>query len=151
MEPTNNNVITKLIILSSRRIMPGDLLSKIYSLKKDVVVKETCFGAEVSGKKDDVNSLIKDVRTLDPYGIFVKERGFPPGDPRRCRATRGGARPGFHQIEIETNTLPLIANALVEYDMGIEAKKHERPKKLDVDVFKSTIVDCLANYECLEE
>lgn len=152
METGDNDVITKLIILSSRRVMPGELLSKIYSLNKDVVVKETCFGAEVSGKKEEVNSLIKEVRSLDPYGIFVKERGFPPGDPRRCRATRGGgARPGFHQIEIETNTLPLIANALAEYDMGIEAKKLKRPEKLDPEAFKKTIVECLASYECAEE
>jgi putative methanogenesis marker protein 6 len=151
MDADGNDVITKLIILSSRRVMPGELLDKIYSLKKDVIVKETCFGAEVSGEREEVNSLIKEVRSLDPYGIFVKERGFPPGDPRRCRATRGGARPGFHQIEIEMNSLPLIAKALAEYDMGIEGKRREKPGKLDVDVFKKTIVDCLASYECSEE
>jgi putative methanogenesis marker protein 6 len=143
-EVSKKNVITKLIVLSSRHMMPGDLLYKIYALRKDVIVKETCFGAEVSGKKEDVNSLIRDIRILDPYGIFIKERGFPIGDLRRCRAASGGgARPGFHQIEVEAATLPLMSHALLEYDMGIKPTTYEKPAKLDVDVFKKIIADCL--------
>ncbi|RLG26104.1 methanogenesis marker 6 protein [Methanosarcinales archaeon] len=138
-----DGVVTKLIILSSRRVMPGELLSRIYSLKKDLIVKETCFGAEVSGKKGDVEQVVREVRSLDPYGIFVKERGFLPGDPRRCRATRGGARPGFHQIELEAERLPLIAKALSEYDMGALGVRREEVGALGVDRFKEIIEDTL--------
>ena len=140
-------VVTKLIILSSRRVMPGELLSKIYSLRMDLIVKETCFGAEVSGERGDVERVVREVRSLDPYGIFVKERGFLPGDPRRCRATRGGARPGFHQIEFEVESLPLIAKALSEYDMGVLSVRQEEVGKLGVGRFREIIEDTLGEMD----
>ncbi len=145
MKSDLDGVVTKLIILSSKRIMPGELLSKIYSLKKDLIVKETCFGAEVSGKKEDVEDALREARSLDPYGVFVKERGFLPGDPRRCRATRAGARPGFHQIELEVKRLPLIAKALSEYERGALEMRREEGEELNLNAgrFKEIIEDTL--------
>ncbi len=44
--------------------------------------------------------------------IFVKDRGFPPGDPRRCRANLGGARPGYFGHEFEMRLIPWISRGL---------------------------------------
>ena len=107
-------LITKYVITSSEsNILPSDIAMKIYGSKYEVLVKETCFGVIVNGEEDVVNALVKEIRSLDPAGIFIKDRGFPPGDPRRCRGRRGGgARPGFYMIESESKMLPMISRAL---------------------------------------
>ncbi|BDZ71868.1 hypothetical protein GCM10025861_23850 [Methanobacterium petrolearium] len=55
---------------------------------------------------------VEKIRDLDPSNIFTKDRGFPPGDPRRCRAKRGAAREGFHQLEKEYELLEYVCDAL---------------------------------------
>ena len=107
-------LVTKYVITSTEsNILPSDIAMKIYGSKYDVLVKETCFGVIVNGEEDVVNALVKEIRSLDPAGIFIKDRGFPPGDPRRCRGRRGGgARPGFYMIESESKMLPMISRAL---------------------------------------
>jgi putative methanogenesis marker protein 6 len=107
-------LVTKYVITSSEsNILPSDIAMKIYGSKYEVSVKETCFGVIINGEEDAINSLIKEIRALDPAGIFIKDRGFPPGDPRRCRGRRGGgARPGFYMIESESKMLPMISRAL---------------------------------------
>lgn len=107
-------LVTKYVITSSEsNILPSDIAMKIYASKYDVVVKETCFGVVINGEEDVINALIKEIRAMDPSGIFFKDRGFPPGDPRRCRGRRGGgARPGFYMIESESKILPMISRAL---------------------------------------
>jgi putative methanogenesis marker protein 6 len=80
------------------------------------MVKENCFGLVIMGKEADVDRVVAEVRKMDPAHIFVKDRGFPPGDARRCRASLGGARPGFHGIEFEMGILPYISHALEELD-----------------------------------
>lgn len=107
-------LVTKYVITSTEsNILPSDIAMKIYGSKYDVRVKETCFGVIVNGEEEVINSLVKEIRDLDPAGIFIKDRGFPPGDPRRCRGRRGGgARPGFYMIESESKMLPMISRAL---------------------------------------
>ena len=124
--------VTKYVITSSESdILPSDIAMKIYGSKYDVNVKETCFGVVVSGEEEVINSLVKEIRALDPSGIFIKERGFPPGDPRRCRGRRGGgARPGFYMIESESKMLPMISRALAETgEAGPEAVEEVIEKK----------------------
>lgn len=105
---------------------------KIYGSKYDVLVKETCFGVIVNGEEEVINSLIKEIRSLDPAGIFIKDRGFPPGDPRRCRGRRGGgARPGFYMIESESKMLPMISRALAREGEEAEAVP-EKNKPLSI-------------------
>jgi len=108
---------------------------KIYGSKYDVNVKETCFGVVVSGEEDVINKLVKEIRALDPSGIFIKDRGFPPGDPRRCRGHRGGgARPGFYMIESESKMLPMISRALASSGEVLpipEKKKPLLPSRLE--------------------
>jgi putative methanogenesis marker protein 6 len=130
-------LVTKYVITSSEsNILPSDIAMKIYGSKYDVLVKETCFGVIVNGEEDVVNALIKEIRSLDPAGIFIKDRGFPPGDPRRCRGRRGGgARPGFYMIESESKMLPMISRALASEGMETETipekKKPLSIKRLD--------------------
>jgi putative methanogenesis marker protein 6 len=132
--------ITKMVVINSKKVLPSDVVIKLYESSSDVLIKETCFGVMVSGERSEVDTLLSSIRKMDPYGIFIKERGFAPGDQNRCRATRrGGARPGFHMLETEDKILPLIASALRALDRGeIPARKKEK-KKLDIEKFKKII------------
>jgi len=132
--------ITKMIVINSSKLLPSDVAIKLYESKADVMVKETCFGVMVSGEREVVDSLLLSIRKMDPYGIFIKERGFAPGEPYRCRATRrGGARPGFHNLETEDKILPHIASALKALDKGEIPGKKKQKKKLEIDKFKEII------------
>ena len=136
--------VTKYVITSPEctDILPSDIATMIYESKYDVNVKETCFGVIINGEEDVIESLVKEIRALDPPGIFIKNRGYPPGDPRRCRGTAssspnkivslasgcrsGSARPGCYMIEAESKMLPLISRALAS-----QAKdESEAPEKV---------------------
>ncbi|GAB6264811.1 MAG: methanogenesis marker 6 protein [Methanothrix sp.] len=127
-------LVTKYLIMSSEsNILPSDIAMKIYGSGYDVLVKETCFGVIINGEEEIIEKLLKEIRSLDPAGIFVKDRGFPPGDPRRCRGRRGGgARPGFYMIESESKLLPMISRALAsEEECEPVPEKKARPIPLE--------------------
>ena len=128
-------LVTKYVITSSEsNILPSDIAMKIYGSEYDVTVKETCMGVTINGEEEVIDELVKEIRALDPAGIFIKDRGFPPGDPRRCRGRRGGgARPGFYMIESESKMLPMISRALCsegEIPVLAEKKKPLSPGRL---------------------
>ncbi|MGB9371274.1 MAG: methanogenesis marker 6 protein [Halobacteriota archaeon] len=127
--------VTKMVVLAdSSPILPSELALRAYELSTDAVVKETCFGLIVTGSEKAVNEAIEELRRLDPSGIFVKDRGFPPGDSRRCRAVRGGGpRPGFHQLEKESAILPNISYGLETIDDPLDAKERKKHDKLKID------------------
>lgn len=132
--------ITKMVVINSQKVLPSDVVIKLYESNADVMIKETCFGVMVSGERSVVDKLLGEVRKLDPYGIFIKERGFAPGERYRCRATRkGGARPGFHFLEKEDKILPHIASALRALDRGEVPAPKKRKKKLEVEKLKEII------------
>ncbi|VVB91552.1 Uncharacterised protein [uncultured archaeon] len=134
--------ITKMIVINSKKVLPSDVVVKLYESNADVMIKETCFGVMVSGERTVVNRLLSEIRKMDPYGMFIKERGFLPGEPNRCRATRrGGARPGFHMLETEDRLLPNIAQGLRALDRGEVPVKKELKKKLDVEKLKKIIAN----------
>lgn len=110
--PANTGTVTRYVVVESWNVTPADVAIRAYEVAKGVMIKENCFGLVVMGKEEDVDRVIAEVRKMDPAHIFVKDRGFPPGDARRCRATLGGARPGFHGIEFEMEILPYISNGL---------------------------------------
>lgn len=125
------SIETRVILISPDSVItPEGLKSKILGLisedtsmaSSDIRVKETCFGALVEGEAEKIRGIVEKVRELDKNGIFSKPRGFPIGDPRICRATRrGGPRPGFHQLELEQELLPMVRAALDK----IENEKEE--------------------------
>lgn len=130
----------RMIILGPKaNVSENQIVTCMHLLDLPITVKWTCYGAMVSGKEEYVNQAVKEVRKLDPYNIFTKSRGFPPGDPRRCRGHRYGPREGFHQMEKEYKILGDVGDALKHpRDVLVQ-----RPKPIDVDelvdIVKETI------------
>lgn len=121
--------ITKYIVISSDKVLPADAAMKIYESEFPVTVKETCFGLIVTGTKEDVIAVVEKIRQLDKNHIFIKDRGFPAGDERRCRASRGGGpRPGFHFLREEVEMLPAIGAALDELEENESVKQKQKEK-----------------------
>jgi putative methanogenesis marker protein 6 len=110
--PAHVGTVTKYVVVESFDITPADLGVRAYEIAKGVMIKETCFGLVISGKEEEVDRIITELRKIDPGHIFVKDRGFPPGDPRRCRANLGGARPGYHGMEHEMTVIPYVSHGL---------------------------------------
>ena len=110
--PVLAGTVTKYVVVESFTVTPADLGIRAYEISKDVMVKETCFGLVVNGKEEEVDRVTSELRRIDPDHIFVKDRGFPPGDPRRCRANLGGARPGYHGMEQEMTVIPYVSHGL---------------------------------------
>jgi putative methanogenesis marker protein 6 len=112
--PVHVGAVTKYIVVESFDFTPADLGIRAYEISKGVMIKETCFGLVINGKEDEVDRIIAELRKLDPDHIFVKDRGFPPGDARRCRANLGGARPGYNGMEYEMTVIPYVSHGLEE-------------------------------------
>ena len=112
--PTYVGTVTKYVVVESFDVTPADLALRAYEISQGVMIKETCFGIVINGKEDEVDHIVAELRKLDPDHIFVKDRGFPPGDPRRCRANLGGARPGYNGMEYEMTLIPYVSHGLEE-------------------------------------
>ncbi len=126
---------TRLVMISPDSTVTPDRVRRLASESNlKITIKETCFGAFIEGEKGEVRKAIDEIRGLDEHGIFTKIRGFPIGDPRVCRATRsGGARPGFHQLEAEYRSLPMLRQALDEVDEEKGTLSWKSEEKLSSD------------------
>ncbi|MBN2488692.1 MAG: methanogenesis marker 6 protein [Methanosarcinaceae archaeon] len=134
------DIITKIVIIASDSVLPIDAAIAIYGSENEITIKETCYGTMVTGPRDVVNRVVTNVVSLDRNHIFVKERGFPPGDDRRCRSGRGGGpRPGFHFLREEVRMLPMIGKALEDYEKHVPLEKVTHPGKLEVSKLKRII------------
>jgi putative methanogenesis marker protein 6 len=132
----DDNTRTRMIILGpGAHISQNELVQKLHMMELPLTIKSTCYGAMVYGDQEFVNQAVKKARKLDPYNIFTKDRGFPPGDPRRCRGHRGAAREGFHQLEKEFRLLGHVAEAL-EKPQKVTI---EEPEKVSVDDFREIV------------
>jgi putative methanogenesis marker protein 6 len=125
--PTHVGTVTKYVVVESFGVTPADLASRGYEISQGAMIKETCFGLVINGKERDVDRIITELRKIDPDHIFVKDRGFPPGDSRRCRANLGGARPGYNGMEFEMSIIPYISHGLKEIKK-IDEKTIPAPK-----------------------
>jgi putative methanogenesis marker protein 6 len=132
-------MITKLVAVSSDKYLPPDAARAAYTSGYPVTLKETCYGLVVTGTKENIDGVIKAVQGLDKNHIFVKDRGFPTGDKRRCRATRnGGQRPGFYILHEEISKMGMIGEALDNYDAGqpkVTAKWPKRPSAAELEEY----------------
>jgi putative methanogenesis marker protein 6 len=142
--PVRVGTVTKYVVVESFDVTPADLASRAYEISQGVMIKETCFGIVINGKEEEVNRIITELRKLDPDHIFIKDRGFPPGDPRRCRANLGGARPGYNGMEHEMTIIPYISHGLSELknrdDNVIPAPENPLDHKaLDIYILKKMI------------
>ena len=114
--PEYVGTVTKYVFVDSPDTTPQDIATAAYEVAQGVMIKETCFGCQITGTPEDVGRIVDHLRKLDPYRIFVKDRGFPPGDARRCRADLGGARPGYLGHEFEMKMAPYISFGLKAVD-----------------------------------
>jgi len=112
--PTHVGTVTKYVVVESFEVTPADLAIRGYEISNGAMIKETCFGLVVTGMPEEVDRIVTGLRKVDPDHIFVKDRGFPPGDSRRCRANLGGARPGYHGMEFEMTVIPYVSHGLEE-------------------------------------
>ncbi|HDR73637.1 MAG TPA: methanogenesis marker 6 protein [Methanoculleus sp.] len=110
--PIYVGTVTRYVFVDSPDITPQTLATRAYEVSEGVMIKETCFGLQVTGMPEEVDRLIEHIRLMDPNHIFVKDRGFPPGDPRRCRANLGGARPGYYGHEFEMGLIRFVSHGL---------------------------------------
>lgn len=104
--------VAKYVFIDSPDLTPAELAIRAYEIAPAVQIKETCFGLVITGPDAEVERLVAEIRTFDPERIFVKDRGFPPGDERRCRANLGGARPGFYGHENELRLARYVSSGL---------------------------------------
>ena len=124
--------ITKIVAVSSDKVLPADAAQAAYASGYPVTLKETCYGLVLTGTEENVNAVVKLVQDLDKNHIFVKDRGFPAGDPRRCRATRnGGQRPGFYTLHEEISKMGTVGEALDNYEAGVEKTEAKWPIRLN--------------------
>jgi putative methanogenesis marker protein 6 len=110
--PARVGSVTKYVVVESFDITPADLAARAYEISHGAMIKETCFGLVINGQPEEVDRIIAEIRSIDPDHIFIKDRGFPPGDSRRCRANLGGARPGYHGMEYEMTIIPYVSHGL---------------------------------------
>lgn len=121
--PQYVGTVTKYVFVDSPDTTPQDIATAAYEIAQGVMIKETCFGCQITGTPEDVERIISHLRTINPYRIYIKDRGFPPGDARRCRADLGGARPGYLGHEYEMGFIRYIAH-------GLEQTGHMTKKEL---------------------
>ncbi|HJJ45983.1 MAG TPA: methanogenesis marker 6 protein [Methanocorpusculum sp.] len=127
--PEYVGTVTKYVFVDSPDTTPQDVATAAYEIAQGVMVKETCFGCQITGTPEDVGRIVDHLRNIDPYRIFVKDRGFPPGDARRCRANLGGARPGYLGHEFEMKLARYISYGLAEVDKMSDAELTEAAGK----------------------
>ncbi len=142
--PDHVGTVTKYVVVESFEITPADLAIRGYEISNGAMIKETCFGLVVNGREEEVDRIVTELRKVDPDHIFVKDRGFPPGDSRRCRANLGGARPGYHGMEYEMTVIPYVSHGLEELRKRDEktVPAPENPlehKVLDITMLKKLI------------
>jgi putative methanogenesis marker protein 6 len=143
--PQYVGTVTRYIFVDSPNVTPQTLALRAYEVSEGAMIKETCFGLQVTGTPEEVDRIIHEVRKLDPAHIFVKDRGFPPGDTRRCRANLGGARPGYYGHEFEMGLIRYISHGLEAVaGVGKEEVKARKPapripQKLDAKKLKKLI------------
>lgn len=138
MSPENDKVTRMFVLGPKAQLSQSELVGKLHMLELPLTIKSTCYGAVIHGGEKDVLEAVNRIRKLDPSNIFTKDRGFPPGDPRRCRAKRGAAREGFHQLEKEYELLEYVCDALE----NPEKVNLEEPETITPDEFKKIAQEC---------
>jgi putative methanogenesis marker protein 6 len=122
------DTVTKYVFVESLDVTPQMLVTAAYEISEGVMIKETCFGLQITGPQEEVSQIITELRKMDPAHIFVKDRGYPPGDKRRCRANLGGARPGYYGHEFEIGLVRYISKGLEK--LGRDDKQYDyNPEK----------------------
>jgi len=126
---------TYLVMLSTDSSLTPSMLVERVATMGGVEAKETCYGLMVEGEEERLKEVVAELRKMDPNRIFYKVRGFRIGDPRVCRAKRGGGpRAGYHMLAVEREALKNVSKAL---DAAELPEPKEAPKgKLSADALR---------------
>ncbi|MBR6496853.1 MAG: methanogenesis marker protein 6, partial [Methanomicrobium sp.] len=73
--PEFAGTVTKYVFVESPDITPQHLSIRAYEISQGIMIKETCFGLQITGQPEDVEKVIAAIRETDPYHILVKDRG----------------------------------------------------------------------------
>lgn len=119
---------TFLIMLSTDSSLTPSMLAEKAATMGGVEAKETCYGLMLEGEEERLKEIVAELKKMDPNRIFYKVRGFRIGDPRICRAKRGGGpRQGYHMLAVEREALKNISKALDAGELP-EPKEDDRRK-----------------------
>ncbi|OKY78385.1 MAG: DUF2102 family protein [Candidatus Methanohalarchaeum thermophilum] len=122
---------TRIIVISpASSLTPSYVAKVLHKTGLSLTVKETCFGVIIEGNEKDIKKAVEKVRDLNSEEVYIKERGFPVADKRRCRAEHG-SRPGFCQLQSEYETMSYLSKSSSEEEE--EEEKKEKEGKLDVE------------------
>jgi putative methanogenesis marker protein 6 len=117
---------TYLVMLSTDSSLTPSMLSERAATMGGVEAKETCYGLMLEGEEERLKQVLAELKSMDPNRIFYKVRGYRIGDPRICRAKRGGGpRPGYHMLAVEREALKNVSKALEagELPEPVEARR----------------------------
>jgi putative methanogenesis marker protein 6 len=117
---------TYLVMLSTDSSLTPSMLAERAATMGGVAVKETCYGLMLEGEEERLKQVLAEMKSMDPNRIFYKVRGYRIGDPRICRAKRGGGpRAGYHMLAVEREALKNVSKALEagELPEPVEARR----------------------------
>ncbi len=145
---TNKNNYTKIVITNSNIYTPSELAMNAYSYSLPINLKETCFGLVITGNLNDITFISNELRNLDKNNIFIKDRGFPAGDKRRCRTHRnGGSRPGFYNLYNEMKILSKISESLNNINSLLKSSAEIKDNNIDITNLFSIVQKYIKNYD----
>ena len=77
--PRYAGTVTKYVFIESPDLTPSDLAIRAYEISEGVMIKETCFGLQITGKEDEVNKVIEQARERAiPATSSSRTAGSPP-------------------------------------------------------------------------
>ena len=56
--PLYKGTVTKYVFVESYKTTPDDLAARAYEVAGSVMIKETCFGMQITGTEPDVDAVI---------------------------------------------------------------------------------------------
>ena len=124
-----------LMISPDSKVTPDQLVRAVHTMVDGLSVKETCYGCLVESTRENMQKEMAQVRATYRNEVFSKRRGYPQGDPRRCRAQHG-TRPGFAQLEEEWQLLSKIQYGLEKVEEGAKYVPPQEKKRIPVNDFK---------------
>lgn len=128
---------TRLLMISPKSMLtPDQLVRTIHAMNKEVMIKETCYGCLVEGRRIVVREVVDYIREKYRNEVFSKRRAYPAGDPRRCRAQHG-TRPGYSQLEAEWDLLSNVQYGLECADRNEDIVPLKEKCKLPIMEFKN--------------
>ena len=65
-----------IVIAPTSELTPDQITMFIHNLGIPITIKETCYGANIEGKRDDVRKVLAEVRKLRSEPHLFQDKGF---------------------------------------------------------------------------